>query len=41
MTKTYQIQLNYYQHAVESIKRIQVSERLLYLYSVGQQVKID
>lgn len=41
MTKSYQIQLNYYQHAVESIKRITVSERLLYLYSIGQEVKID
>lgn len=41
MTKSYQIQLNYYQHAIESIKRIQVSERLLYLYSIGQEVKID
>ncbi|MER2049472.1 MAG: 3'-5' exonuclease, partial [Solibacillus sp.] len=41
MTKSYQIQLNYYQHAVQSIKRIQISERILYLYSIGQEVKID
>ena len=41
MTKAYQIQLNYYQHAVESIKRIKISERLLYLYSIGQEVRID
>jgi ATP-dependent helicase/nuclease subunit A len=41
MTKAYQIQLNYYQHAVESIKRIIISERLLYLYSIGKEVKID
>lgn len=41
MTKAYQIQLNYYQHAIESIQRITVSERLLYLYSTGQEVKID
>lgn len=41
MTKSYQIQLNYYQHAVQSIKRIQIKERILYLYSIGQEVKID
>ena len=36
MTKAYQIQLNYYQHAIESIKRVEVRERLLYLYSIAQ-----
>ncbi|WP_339215324.1 helicase-exonuclease AddAB subunit AddA [Solibacillus sp. FSL W8-0372] len=41
MTKSYQIQLNYYQHAVQSIKRIEISERILYLYSIGLEVKID
>ncbi len=41
MTKSYQIQLNYYQHAVQSIKRIEINERILYLYSIGQEVKID
>lgn len=41
MTKSYQIQLNYYQHAVQAIKRIDISERILYLYSIGQEVKID
>ncbi|ATP39107.1 helicase-exonuclease AddAB subunit AddA [Solibacillus sp. R5-41] len=41
MTKTYHIQLNYYQQAIESIKHVKVSERLLYLYSIGKEVKID
>lgn len=41
MTKSYQIQLNYYQHAVQVIKRIEVSEKYLYLYSIGQQLKMD
>ncbi|MEK5079395.1 helicase-exonuclease AddAB subunit AddA [Solibacillus sp. FSL W7-1436] len=41
MTKSYQIQLNYYQHAVQSIKRIEINDRILYLYSIGQEVKID
>ncbi|MCH7320681.1 helicase-exonuclease AddAB subunit AddA [Solibacillus sp. MA9] len=41
MTKSYQIQLNYYQQAVQSIKRIDISEKYLYLYSIGQQLKMD
>ncbi|WP_341322448.1 helicase-exonuclease AddAB subunit AddA [Solibacillus sp. FSL H8-0523] len=41
MTKSYQVQLNYYQHAVQVIKRIEVSEKYLYLYSIGQQLKMD
>ncbi|MEG0440477.1 MAG: helicase-exonuclease AddAB subunit AddA, partial [Solibacillus sp.] len=41
MTKTYHIQLNYYQQAIESIKQVKVSERFLYLYSIGKEVKID
>lgn len=41
MTKSYQLQLNYYQQAIESIKHVKVSERLLYLYSIGIEVKIE
>lgn len=41
MTKAYQIQLNYYQHAVQVIKRIEINEKYLYLYSIGQQLKMD
>ncbi|MER1955738.1 MAG: helicase-exonuclease AddAB subunit AddA [Solibacillus sp.] len=41
MTKSYQVQLNYYQHAVQVIKRIEVSEKYLYLYSIGQQLKME
>ena len=41
MANRYETQLNYYTQAIESIKRVKVKEKVLYLYSIGQTVTMD
>ncbi len=41
MTNRYGIQLNIYKEAVESIKRIKVTEKVLYLYDVGETIRLN
>lgn len=40
MTKAYKVQLDYYEEAIRKIKHLQVAERVLYLYSLGQSIDI-
>src|SRR5690606_17270599 len=40
MSARYEIQLSVYQEAVEAILKIPIKERLLYLFSSGEEVKI-
>ncbi len=41
MANRYETQLNYYTDAIESIKRVKVKEKVLYLYDIGQSLTID
>lgn len=41
MTNRYSTQLQYYTIAIESIKRVQIKEKILYLYDIGQAVAIE
>ena len=41
MANRYETQLNYYTQAIESIKRVKVKEKVLYLYDIGQSLSMD
>ena len=41
MTNRYSTQLHYYTMAIESIKRVHVKEKVLYLYDIGQELAIE
>jgi ATP-dependent helicase/nuclease subunit A len=41
MTNRYSTQLQYYTMAIESIKRVKVKEKVLYLYDIGQELTIE
>lgn len=41
MTSRYETQLHYYTQAIESIKRVKVKEKILYLYDIGEAITIE
>lgn len=40
MRSRYGLQLEYYTQAIESIKKVKVSERVLFLYDIGETIKL-
>lgn len=41
MSKRYRVQLQIYTEAIETIKRVKVKEKILYLYAIGESITIE